>query len=123
MSGRIRGAFPGGPSHTELGAPAATPPHLARVAELEAAVARRRRARTAKGRRRRVTVGVLATLAASLGLGIALGRASHASAAQLHAEAERRMADDLVSAQVNRVLLELWKMEDVEAARGRVVPR
>lgn len=119
MSTRIRGAFPGGPSRTADGAPPATAPRLPAMRELEAASARQRCERARRGRRRRVAVGILAVLGGALGIGLALGRASHATASELQAEADARAADRLISSEVNRVLFELWKMEGLEAVRGR----
>lgn len=119
MSTRIRGAFPGGPSRTAGGAPRARTPRLPAMRELEAAFARGRSERERRSRRWRVAAGMLAVLGGAFGLGLALGRASHATAFELQAEAEERAADRLISSEVNRVLFELWKMEDLEAVRGR----
>jgi len=119
MSTRIRGAFPGGPSRAADRAPSAKAPRLPAMRELEAAFARRRRERARRGRRRRVAVGILAVLGGAFGIGLALGRASHATASELQAESDKRASDQLISSEVNRVLVELWKMEDLEAVRGR----
>lgn len=117
MTGRISGAFPGGPRRSGGELPQG-PFRLAPVAEIEAARAARRRGRARKLRKRRVALGLAAALASALVAGGALGHASRTTAEELRAAREAQSADALVSQEVNRVLMQLWKMEDLEALRG-----
>lgn len=56
---------------------------------------------------------------AAFAAGLALGLASHTTADAITAEQQAARIRDLgISSEVNRVLLELWKMEDVEHARN-----
>jgi len=56
--------------------------------------------------------------------GAALGLATHTTPEALtDAMDTERARDAEISREVNRLLLELWKMEDVEAARGSRQPR
>jgi hypothetical protein len=65
-------------------------------------------------------VGLFLIVAAAFALGVGLGRASHTTAEELTADRNvARARDQDISREVNRTLLELWKMEDVEAARNR----
>lgn len=68
--------------------------------------------------------GLLLIIALAFGIGAALGRASHATQEELTAAREAaRARDQDISREVNRMLLELWKMEDVEASRNAGVIR
>ena len=78
--------------------------------------ARRRRTR----RTRRLAAGFGLVLGLSALTGVYLGRASHDSLEAVQAQAAEESAErplDL-SAEVNRTLLELWKMEELERQRG-----
>jgi hypothetical protein len=66
---------------------------------------------------------LLAALGAAFLLGAGLGRASHATPHEITEAREAARARDVdISSEVNRALLELWKMEDIEASRnaGRI---
>lgn len=68
-------------------------------------------------------VGLLFAMVLAFVLGAALGLQSHATPHELtEANQAARAKDDEISREVNRMLMELWKMEDVEAARngGRI---
>lgn len=71
-----------------------------------------------------MAAGLALLLVVAFGVGTALGRSSHETQATLTAkETESRQRDVDISSEVNRTLLQLWKMEDVEAARSRGVIR
>ncbi len=118
---RVRGVFPGGPSGPGGSAtPRATRP-VRSMDDLQRAAARTwtRTARRRRGMRRVWVVAVMAALAAALGAGF--GFLSHRSPS--HALSPSQVQNDvdrLVQREVNRMLLELWKMESVEGMRGRV---
>ena len=83
--------------------------------ERSTAAARLELARTRRRRSRRVTLGALAALAAAALLGVAVGRDLGPSPREVAARADSANAmDRAVSREVNRVLLELWKMEGME---------
>lgn len=118
----IRSAFPGGPTN---GPDAArrTKPRLRGVAQLEEARARtaERRKHRARGRRTAVVLGAAALAAFSLGLGAGfLHRATQETLTQGLRAAHTERTDMGISREVNRTLLELWKMEELEFARGRI---
>jgi len=120
MTDRIRGSFPGGPTRQDRGTQPGRAPRLRRVEDIEARVARRTLESGQRRRRTRLRVALMLALAGAFAAGIALGRSSHTTQAELTAaDAAGRVRDADVSAQVNRMLLELWKMEDIEAARNR----
>ncbi len=119
MEDRIRGSFPGGPRHSQPGPGLTRPPRVERVEVIEARKARRSLERRARQRRARIFVAfVLATVVAG-GVGALIGMQSHHTVAELSVANnvnERRDLD--ISWQVNRTLLQLWEMEDVEALRN-----
>jgi hypothetical protein len=90
------------------------------VTEFEHRVSRRKLRRTRERRARRVVVGlVLATLLAG-SAGAYVGWASHTTPQEVTAAQDAaRDRKDEISSEVNRTLLELWKMEDVEALRNK----
>ena len=118
--GRIHGAFPGGPRRTsDTPAPGRSGRHLRRVEEIEASMTRRQRSRTRRQRRNRLLGGAVAFAVLSFLAGMVLGSAGHATQESLtQAEVSARTRDRSISSEVNRTLLELWRMEDVEALRG-----
>lgn len=120
MDERITGSFPGGPSRQGEEDARRRAPHLPSVEEIEEARSRRtlRRARDRRGQWR-MTV-ILVGMALGFGAGAALGLATHRTPAEITSALEaERARDQQVSQEVNRVLLELWKMEDAETIRGR----
>ena len=118
MDRRIGAKFPGGPGR--IGTPPDQGRHarLESIAEIEARVARRRLARSRTRRTRRIALGfALATIVAA-GVGFSLGLRSGRTAEELtQAQEATRRQDIDVSSEVNRTLLELWKMEDFESFR------
>jgi hypothetical protein len=92
---------------------------LRRVADIEESISRRRLHAARRRRSVRVRVGLAAVVALAFAIGAVLGRRSHTTAAELTEAREAARTRDLdISQEVNRTLLELWKMEDVEASRN-----
>jgi dihydrodipicolinate synthase/N-acetylneuraminate lyase len=90
------------------------------VEHIEERVSRRRLERTRTRRTRRVLLGFAAATVLAGFLGGYVGFASHTTPEALteaQQAAHRRDVD--ISTEVNRTLLELWKMEDVEALRNQ----
>jgi hypothetical protein len=120
MGVRIEGAFPGGPRRGEAArAHPFTKPALAE--ELAERAVLRRAARARARRLRRITLVYLCAAILAAVVGFSLGLASRRTPADLveEQEAARRSDGDLLSQEVNRTLLELWKMEDFESLRDR----
>lgn len=120
MSGQLSGSFPGGPSRRDQTPQRSGPPRLRRMADIEETFARRSLDRRRDKRRSRLVAGFVGMLLVAGVAGVFLGLQSHTTAEEITAareEANRRELD--LSSEVNRTLLELWKMEDVEAARSR----
>ncbi|HSW31161.1 MAG TPA: hypothetical protein VLH75_16870 [Longimicrobiales bacterium] len=113
---RIAGAFPGGPTRTGSGRGAGGGPLLPTAEQLEAArLGHATRHAGARRRTRRATAVAFAGAAAAL-LGGLVGWASHTTREDLMAvQRPDDSLDGIISREVNRTLLELWKMEDVEA--------
>jgi len=118
---RIKGGFPGGPTRPGDTEPPATRP-VRSVEELEHAHGQRQQRGTKRRRRIRRAWGTVAVLALGGAVGFALGVRSHQTQEELTAAAEKPASasqDSFISQEVNRTLLELWKMEDVEMQRNR----
>ena len=81
-------------------------------------IARRKLARSRTRRTRRIALGfTLATIVAA-GVGFSLGLRSAKTAEEaMQAQEAARRPDIDISSEVNRTLLELWKMEDFESIR------
>ncbi len=123
MSEKITGSWPGGPRREGPTQEGARAPRIKRVEDIEAAAAARRIRSARKHRQRRAWIGLAFTLVFAGGIGWALGLRSHTSVEEIHAtQTAQQEQDATISSQVNRVMLELWRMEEVEAARngGRV---
>ena len=118
MEGRIRGSFPGGPSRPAAPPTRSGPPRLKPVADIEEGLARRNVARRHRRRYRRIAGGLGVAMALSAAIGGAVGWKSHRTQAELVAERTRETQDLDISKEINRTLLNLWKMEDVEAIRN-----
>lgn len=120
MSDRIRGRYPGGPRRPEEGEERPLPTHLPSVEEIEAGVARATRAAERRKRRHRVWMGFVVALvvagAVGFGVGRAVGPPQPEDVLPISATGDINKA---ISEQVNRVLVEEWRMEDVQYARGR----
>lgn len=112
--GRVRGVFPGGPRRGGGSAERGAPPS---VSELSGRAARTKGARRRRRRRRRTMWTVVGVMALSAGIGVALGRYAH-DPTEAPRSPQSNAVDRAVSREVNRVLLELWKMEEGEMGRG-----
>lgn len=119
MDGRIEGSFPGGPTRRGSDATATRVPRLRRVRDIETSLAQSAMRRVRGRRRGRAYAGWAITLVVAFAVGIGLGLAGHRSAEDLTAEQQAaRDKDRAISSEVNRVLVELWRMEDIEHARN-----
>ena len=124
MEGRISGNFPGGPRKQVAAAERTSAPRLSRVEDIEERAAGRHVQRKQEGRRKRVLYAVLVSVAIAGASGTYLGARNRSSlenareqmAAQRAAETGGDLGD--LSSEVNRAMLELWKMEDVEYMRN-----
>lgn len=117
----IRGVFPGGPTRMGSGRGGAGAFHLPSMTEQEGARRRRQRRRTRFRRRARVVAGLATASALAMGVGVGLGWAARTTRDDRMVEpAPASTLDRVISAEVNRTLLELWKMEDLEH-RGRAI--
>lgn len=113
----IRGAFPGGPTHPASSPEPGLTPFIPSVASLEAYADHRRLQRRRARRATRRIFGVSAVFATALAIGGALGLASRVTPTEVVAARDSQSSmDRFISREVNRTLLELWKMEDLEAA-------
>lgn len=120
MDERIRGSYPGGPKRDREPGGDERPVRLRGVEEMESSRARRSLCRSRRSRRRRAWAGLAAVLAVAFAVGAALGLSSHETQETLTRREEASARQDLdISKEVNRTLLQLWKMEDLEAARNR----
>jgi type VI protein secretion system component VasF len=113
-------AFPGGPrSRPGTRAPRLERLEAVRDRDERLVVLRLRRRRTRRVRRQ--VLGFLAATLVAAGVGAYLGfatRTTHEELSEAQQRAHRRDLD--VSREVNRALLELWKMEDVEGRRAPI---
>ena len=115
---RSRSRYPGGPRRegaSDAQAGAGSTPRLHTVGELEAGRGRRSRARERRRRVRRVWSGLVLAVTVSAGVGLFLGLRSHRTSEQITDERnDTRAQQQELTRETNRVLLELWRMEDVE---------
>jgi tellurite resistance protein len=94
--------------------------HLTTMDEIEASRLRRLSRRTGAIRRTRLLVGLFAACTAALATGAALGWATRQTREDLMTpQRPESTLDRVISSEVNRAILELWKMEDIEALGSR----
>ena len=115
---RIRGSYPGGPGR-ESGDTGDAPRRTRRLRsaeEIDARIGSAVRVRHERSRRRRAWSVLAAAIVAAGGAGLYLGFRAHRSAEQLTSEreAERTPPPFDITRETNRMLIELWRMEDVE---------
>lgn len=119
MVERITGSFPGGPTRKDTTPQRHGPVRAAPLRTREDRHAARTLRRSRAQRRWRVAGGFVVSLLAAGGLGLSLGLLSHDSAAEASGAALGQQSRDLdISQEVNRALLELWRMEEVEGRRS-----
>ena len=119
MEGRIRGSYPGGPRKGSPPPERSRAPRLSRVEEIEAGIARRSLRLSRRRKKRRLAVGLVAALLVSGGFGLLLGVRSHTTPAEIVARTRVSRKRDLdISREVNRTLLQLWQMEDLDHFKG-----
>ncbi len=124
MEDRIAGSFPGGPRKQVAAAERTSAPRLSRVEEIAERAATRHVRRKQDRRRRRVLYGVLVSVAISGATGVFVGVRNRTSVDEVRAQIAAQQAVELrgdlgdLSTEINRAMLELWKMEDVEYMRN-----
>ena len=120
MEARMRGTFPGGPRKSIPAADRTAPARLRRVEQIEERASVRSARRGSKKRQKRVVVGVFSAFVLSGGLGLFLGMRSHTSPDELREAAEKAAnpSVDELGETLNKAMLELWRMEDVEYQRN-----
>ena len=120
MEGRIQGSWPGGPRRDGEAQERKRPPRLQRVEEIEAGLASRSLRATRRARSRRLIFGAALSAALALAFGWVMGVRSHTTAEEITAAQAAQQTRDLdISSEINRALLELWRMEDLEYQRNR----
>lgn len=119
MSPRI-GMYPGGPHGAASGKEIHGPPHLLRVEEIGERIDRHYNQHRRRKRRNHLVLALALGVSLAGGVGLILGHLAHTTPEELAKEVEAEQNPDAgISKEVNRTLLELWKMEEVEAARAR----
>ncbi|HIF22576.1 MAG TPA: hypothetical protein EYQ27_11885 [Gemmatimonadetes bacterium] len=124
MEGNISGSFPGGPRKQVAAAERTSAPRLSRVEAIEEQATGRLVRRKEDRRRRRIMYAVLVSVAISATTGVILGMHNRSSLEEVRAQMAAQQAAEsggdmgALSSEVNRAMLELWKMEDVEYARN-----
>ncbi len=116
---RIEGRYPGGPRRPTSASEEkeGEHPRLTTVEEIEERIAEGRVRRIRRLRRRHLLVVLLTVVLLAGGIGAWLGYRSHRTSAEV-AEELRRQAEQSTDLrrEADRVLNELWKMEDMERA-------
>ncbi len=126
MNEKIRGSFPGGPRKSAPAAERTTAPRLSRVEDIEERFELRFLGRRQGRRRQRALFGFVVSLAIAGGGGVYIGQRGNTTLEEFRAEREAQTAGPSIggvdmsgiNSEVNRTLLELWKMEDVEYVRN-----
>ena len=114
---KIAGRYPGGPRREPLVAVESRPrPRLSTVNEIEERMARGAVRHRQQRRKTRVLMGLAGTVVAALAAGDWIGLKSHQSTeditAELGAETDGGVLD--LAGERDRILRELWKMEEME---------
>ena len=91
-----------------------------RVEEIEGQIARRSRRLRQRSRRRRLLWTVLLGVPMGAGVGFTVGYSTRTTPEELmHSMEAESSPESALSEEINRALLELWRMEDLEFARNR----
>ncbi len=119
MSDQIRGKWPGGPSGVGQAKSLGRTPRIESVGDLADRGAERSVNRKRRNRGRRVVGGFAVSFVIAGALGWAIGKGSHSTAVEIVAAEQERISPSFdLSSEINRTLLELWRMEDVEYMRN-----
>lgn len=121
MSG-ISGGYPGGPPrHDPEGQTADSDgPELRDGESVEASVADHAVRRKKKLRNRRLVIGLVTSIITAAGVGAYLGLQSRTTAEELAQETMEEEENELdPDKELDRLINELWKMEDLERANRR----
>lgn len=123
MEARMRGTFPGGPRKSVAAAERTAPARLGRVQQIEEQAARRYTRRGSRQRRKRLLYGFLSAVVVSGGVGMYMGLQSHTTLEEVRANEAAAAAGPAgsgeLSSVLNKAMMELWKVEDVECQRNR----
>ena len=120
MEGKISGSWPGGPKRDGEAPERTHPPRLERVEEIERRSASRSLRRQRKARTTRFLFGIGFSALVAGGFGWVLGLRSHVTLQEINAEqVAQEIQESDMATEINRVMLELWRMEDVEYERNR----
>ncbi len=116
---RISGSYPGGPSRDRSEVDKRADKRLDDLASVEQIETRRGvgivRAR-GKQRRRRLILGLVVSILVAGSGGVWMGLRSHRTAEELAAEQREAEAEFNLRRESDRLINELWKMEDLERA-------
>ena len=114
------GTYLGGPQGAASVKEMRRPPRLMGVEEIEERIASRASQHGRRNRRKRLVLAFLLGISAAGGLGLILGHSTHTTPEEVAEALEvKRNPDSGISEEINRALLELWRMEEVEFARTR----
>ena len=114
------GIYPGGPHSASSGREGQQPPRLMRVEEIEERLAHHSEQFRQRSRRKRLVLGLLFCVVAAGGLGLIVGHSTHTTPEELTEVLEANVkSESEFSELVDRTLMELWKMEELQIARTR----
>jgi len=119
MDSRIRGSWPGGPKRDGPAQVRSGPPRLQRVEHIEAHIAHRTVRAKRGARAKRLAWGLALSSVVALAFGWALGLRSHATLEEVTAAQPGQTLGVDFNEEINKTLLELWKMDEVQYQRNR----
>jgi hypothetical protein len=122
---KLPGSYPGGPRREDKADLESRGRNLASAEEFDARRGRAASRRWAEKKKRRAWAVLTAAILLAGGTGLFLGFLTHRTTEQLseEREAERQGGlSDQITSETNRMLMELWRMEDVEFQRNRGTP-
>lgn len=116
---RISGPYPGGPRRPSEEPDDHEPVRVGSGEEVESRLQDRSRRERERRKRRRIVVGLVAFFLVAGGIGTWIGLRSLRTAEEIAAEEEAREQEEsgiegVLRQERNRILRELWKMEDLE---------
>jgi hypothetical protein len=113
------GTYPGGPHGLDSPTERRRRPRLMRLEEISELADRRVVQHKRRRRRLRMAVGAAVAMLGGLGVGWAVGHRAHRTVQEVIESQRETSVEGEISKEVNRTLLELWKMEDVQYDRNR----